>query len=377
MVQPYHFIGPESKIRTIRNDLPGKHWDFKASRKNNSTHIFVNSSASSNNNELLSQLGSDWRQCDSCDMCTRGQDKNKGVKYKYTLYPPLVLLPTNTQISPSEAAHLLAQFENCTHLAINASIKEGDRVRKPQLTPVIGNFEAFHEEEVPKREWLDEAFYATCVQNGLYQTWAPLYTMFSRGNITEKKRVLTDFAREAPIEDCTIIDLYAGIGYFTFSYAKLRPKRIYCWEINHWSVEGLVRAARQNKFPVRVVSEHDLYVPNEEDFIVVFLEDNQRCIQRLPQLNLEKLTHVNMGLLPHARDAFNVAKTVLSKSSLDPVVHIHENVRTVEINSWTTEMEALFGNCIAIERIKEYSPGVQHLCGDFGFAKSKVSEQTD
>lgn len=375
MSNVYHFIGPEDKIRTIRNDLSGWHGDLKTSKKDNHTHLFIGQSDVESSN-ILPQLGKEWSQCSSCNMCTGKITKGREIKYKYALYPPLILLPTNTQISYSDATKLLDQFENCTHVAVNSSIKEGDRVRAPQLIPIIGEFDTFHEESIPKREWLDKAFYASCVQNGIYQTWAPLYTMFSRGNITEKKRVLTDFKKEAPIEGNTIIDFYVGIGYFTFSYAKQRPKRIYCWEINHWSVEGLVRAAKQNKFQVRVVQENEAYVPHADDFIVVFLEDNQRCLQRLPQLELSTLTHVNMGLLPHARDAFNIAKEVLKISHLDPVIHIHENVRTVEINSWALEMESLFGKCITIERIKEYSPGVQHLCGDFRYAKDKA-QKTD
>ena len=38
-------------------------------------------------------------------------------------------------------------------------------------------------------------------------------------------------------------DLYAGIGYFAFSYAKAGVGKVLCWEINPWSVDGLRRGA--------------------------------------------------------------------------------------------------------------------------------------
>ena len=62
------------------------------------------------------------------------------------------------------------------------------------------------------------------------QTWAPKHTMFSRGNIKEKARVL-NLAKQPtaglepglentdPEARTMAVDLYAGIGYFTFSYA--------------------------------------------------------------------------------------------------------------------------------------------------------------
>ncbi|KAK6858721.1 S-adenosyl-L-methionine-dependent methyltransferase [Apiospora arundinis] len=80
--------------------------------------------------------------------------------------------------------------------------------------------------------------------------------MFRRGNIKEKARVLSFHEPTDPSlhhramslgELCNkwAVDMYAGIGYFVFSYAEL-GMRVLCWELNPWSVEGLRRGALAN-----------------------------------------------------------------------------------------------------------------------------------
>src|SRR5690606_6675835 len=92
--------------------------------------------------------------------------------------------------------------------------------------------------------------------------------------------------RAAPLHGKWAVDLYAGIGYFAFSYARL-GLRVLCWEVNPWSVEGLRRGAEANGFGVRVMMPPSP-PPNEEEEddslgidlttaqerIIVFLEDN-------------------------------------------------------------------------------------------------------
>jgi tRNA wybutosine-synthesizing protein 2 len=127
------------------------------------------------------------------------------------------------------------------------------------------------------------ALWVATRQNGIAQVWAPRWTMFSRGNVKEKGRLLAFHddggQQDAPplgedgVEaqrrrrrraavaaalppqtrgEAWAVDLYAGIGYFAFSYARL-GMRVLCWELNAWSVEGLRRGARANGWGVRVV----------------------------------------------------------------------------------------------------------------------------
>lgn len=347
-----HLVGPSSELRRAKVEL--EYADFKPVLRSEGAngHIYIQG--------RMTVEG--FRECEGCPdhEIDRKVKRTKKVRSHYSVYPPMILLPTGTKISREEARRLLnsEHSEECTHVAIN-SIIQTDRQRKPRIIGVLGDFgdyesSGFH---------FNDAFWCRVKQNGVWQTWAPLYTMFSRGNVTEKLRVLRDFKNQRPIKDSTVVDLYSGIGYFTLSYAMNQPRRIYCWELNPWSVEGLVRAARMNNLgPVRVVNQDERYDYNENDSIVIFNEDNQRAQQRLETLNLSEISHINMGMLPNARSAIAVAKQM---SQPGTIVHLHENVREEDIPAWTSAFAGRIGDCLHVEKIKQYSPALIHVCGDF------------
>ncbi|KAI1305488.1 S-adenosyl-L-methionine-dependent methyltransferase [Xylaria venustula] len=183
------------------------------------------------------------------------------------------------------------------------------------------------------------AFWVSTRQNGITQIWAPRWTMFSRGNVKEKARLLkfhdnpeplstptssppsttiatvqkTTTARSPNQQDSDLshrhipadqragalaVDLYSGIGYFAFCYAAL-GFRVLCWELNAWSVEGLRRGAEANGWSVKVVRPpahgsayqegedeemlQDILSGNEK--IIVFLETNARAADRIRKLD--------------------------------------------------------------------------------------------
>ena len=59
----------------------------------------------------------------------------------------------------------------------------------------------------------ENAVWATRKENGIFYSWNITKSMFSVGNITEKQRV-----GKFNCKGQTIVDLFAGIGYFTLSY---------------------------------------------------------------------------------------------------------------------------------------------------------------
>ena len=78
-----------------------------------------------------------------------------------------------------------------THIALNKPIIESDIMRRPHnLIPIIGDFgpdiSIDNKPPSPTESDFNRAFWCHVIQNGIYQTWAPKYTMFSRGNIKEK-----------------------------------------------------------------------------------------------------------------------------------------------------------------------------------------------
>ncbi|KAK4236707.1 S-adenosyl-L-methionine-dependent methyltransferase [Achaetomium macrosporum] len=269
------------------------------------------------------------------------------------------------------------------------------------------------------------ALWVSTTQNGIVQTWAPRHTMFSRGNIKEKARLLSFHSpssssssnsrhtarvrKKETLRGRWAVDLYAGIGYFAFSYARL-GMQVLCWELNAWSVEGLRRGAEANGFSVRVVTppsagegggnEVDLAevlgLGNEEgdrSQIVVFLEDNRRAAGRVREarerIGAEQLevVHVNCGFLPSSegvwRDAWEIVQT---GSGGDVWLHLHENVGVGDIEGRKEQVQALFdrwkrergdggpkeAKVEHVELVKTYAPGVWHCVFDVFITRDSV-----
>ncbi|KAJ8255134.1 hypothetical protein GJAV_G00201300 [Gymnothorax javanicus] len=124
--------------------------------------------------------------------------------------------------------------------------------------------------------------------------------MFSSGNITEKLRIATF--------DCSgeiIVDLYAGIGYFTLPYlVHARAAHVHACEWNPYALKALKRNLELNG-----VSEH----------CTVHEGDNRQ----LPLCNLAD--RVNLGLIPSSREGWPVACRLLNRVT-GGILHIHQNV---------------------------------------------------
>lgn len=185
--------------------------------------------------------------------------------------------------------------------------------------------------------------------------------MFSRGNITEKQRILT----YVDIKGAEVADLFVGIGYFAFSYLKAGAKRVWGWDLNPWSVEALRRGAEMNKWTCVVDGEGA-----EGAQIMAFNEDNKNAVARIREAGV-KIKHVNLGLLPSSERAWQAAAEILSEE--DGWIHVHGNARDSEIDAWS--MDVVYGfqkvfkgrRKFAIAgrfRVKEFGPGVGHYVLD-------------
>ncbi|EXJ84713.1 hypothetical protein A1O3_05383 [Capronia epimyces CBS 606.96] len=276
----------------------------------------------------------------------------------------------------------------------------------------------------PSRRDFEEAFWTSTSQHkGITQCWAPLYTMFSRGNVSEKARILglspsapngtqtesklqsesrstshTPYGSMArlqsqfpgltlpeigvPLSSIDVVDFYVGIGYFAFCYLARGVRRVWGWDINPWSIEGLRRGCEKNGWDCLVVrvrengelalirgtksgredrsdgenvvrevvariSQGDNAGAKPEEYgqqtavrCVAFLGDNKWSdkvmgeIQR--ELRLQGLSlnvkHANLGLLPTSRGSWENAVKVI-KGDRRRVhgrsggwLHVHENV---------------------------------------------------
>ncbi|KAJ5690299.1 hypothetical protein N7462_004691 [Penicillium macrosclerotiorum] len=364
---------------------------------------------------------------------------------RFTIYEPLVLLPANTfqsppawgafcsTLSPEQRELLYASIAKAfnrlgaTHLAVNAPIAQTNtqgqenRIRSPAgLIPLHGDFGTAisttgQEEDIaqPSPADLESAFWVRTSQNqGIVQIWAPLYTMFSRGNITEKARILDQGPSQntfmgldeqslaQPVSNTSVVDMYAGIGYFVFSYLKRGVKRVWGWELNGWSVEGLRRGCEANKWGckvVRVLNNGELSIPVEKimetltdiDRVVVFHGDNMFAadvmsrIQRIMEIEgtWSPVRHINLGLLPSSQPSWDNACRILDMKR-GGWLHVHENVDVREVEEKKTEImsglarhrmlvyqqqghsEEPIVDCCHVEHVKSYAPGVMHCVFD-------------
>ncbi|KAF6810580.1 tRNA wybutosine-synthesizing protein [Colletotrichum sojae] len=345
---------------------------------------------------------------------------------RFTAYEPMALLPSGSFDKshwPSILSHpdvsgshvrgpweaILREVSRTgasvlTHLAVNEGIPletgtDGDAgeniLRTPSGLKILhGDFGPATNPTSPSMSDFEAAFWVSTKQNGIHQTWAPRWTMFSRGNIKEKTRLL-DFhtssgddvlsqRRRRPastLKSYWAVDLYAGIGYFTFSYAKL-GMRVLCWELNPWSVEALRRGAVANGWRVKVVQGADLKLTSEEvlageEQIVVFLQDNQEAAGRIAELRASgtpvDILHVNGGLLPTSEPTWRPALDMTATGAGDCWLHLHENVGVHEIESRRGEIQRLYDTWVTdgrqatvehVELVKTYAPDVWHCVFD-------------
>ncbi len=151
-------------------------------------------------------------------------------------------------------------------------------------------------------------------ENRIVYTFDITQSMFSSGNGTEKVRV-SRLASQASAQE-VVVDLYAGVGYFTLPYLiHGRAKHVYACELNPHSVEALTRAITRNKI--------------EPGRCTVIHGDN-----RLPSVYRQFLRvadRVNMGLLPSCEEGFPPAVEALSARG--GVLHVHGTIadnKTIE-----------------------------------------------
>ncbi|KID98019.1 tRNA wybutosine-synthesizing protein 2, partial [Metarhizium majus ARSEF 297] len=344
---------------------------------------------------------------------------------RFTIYEPMALLPAASFTSASWTTELqrhngattnllweliLEELSKTgksdlqlTHLAVNEGIplqsqerKEENIIRSPSgLRILYGDFGPGAPSSIPpSNEDFEKAFWVSTKQNGIYQTWAPRWTMFSRGNVKEKARLLQFPAvpkkrkDSDQSQDTWAVDLYAGIGYFAFCYARL-GFRVLCWELNPWSVEALRRGAHLNKWSVEVIEGDKLKQSTEETMtstasVVVFSESNENARWRAESMKqegkwLRDVRHVNCGLLPTSRLTWDVSLFLTRDATIhggEAWLHLHENVGDAEIDSRKDEIQTLLREnrdeksltrAITVERVekvKTYAPGVWHCVFD-------------
>ncbi|XP_071795743.1 tRNA wybutosine-synthesizing protein 2 homolog isoform X2 [Asterias amurensis] len=215
------------------------------------------------------------------------EDLEKEIPNVWEKHGDLILLPQSSFLSTT--------WQCCNDLwNIVASVLGGQRVarkgrvnpddyRSPRVDLLLGN-----------NGWVEHK------DNGIRYTYDVRHCMFSIGNITEKIRV-AGF-------DCTgetVVDLYAGIGYFTLPY------------LVHAGA-SLVHACEWNPDAVDALKKN-LVLNNVQDRCQVHAGDNKQVCPK------GVADRVNLGLIPSSKDGWPVACAAL-KPQTGGMLHIHGNV---------------------------------------------------
>lgn len=124
----------------------------------------------------------------------------------------------------AELWEVVSEGLHVTRIAKKSRIS-GDGFRTPKVTLLCGD-----------NGWV------THVDNGIKYTFDVTKCMFSAGNITEKIRI-----GHFDCKGQTIVDLYAGIGYFVLPYLiHTKAAMVYACEWNGSAVEALKKNLRLN-----------------------------------------------------------------------------------------------------------------------------------
>ncbi|GFS41009.1 tRNA wybutosine-synthesizing protein 2 homolog [Trichonephila inaurata madagascariensis] len=208
------------------------------------------------------------------------------------------------------------------------------------------------------------------IDNKIKYTYDITKCMFSAGNISEKLRIA-----ELSCEGETVVDLYAGIGYFTLPFLiHAKASFVHACEWNPYAVEALSKNLTLNK------------VKNK---CIIYYGDNREvCPEKVAD-------RVNLGLIPSCERGWETACKALKPCG--GILHIHGNVtsnlhsapkthfdekdlsspKKVEWTVWTNNVCFRLRNIfhelystdwtvsvLNVTKIKSYAPHIDHLVAD-------------
>jgi tRNA wybutosine-synthesizing protein 2 len=171
--------------------------------------------------------------------------------------------------------------------------------------------------------------------------------MFSKGNLFERQRLINQVKR-----DEVIVDMFAGIGYFSLGLAK-NAKKVFAIEKNPVAFNYLKENIRLNR------------VNN----IYPILGDNREIAEKLR----EKADRIIMGYFPRT-DRFIPSALIMLKK--DGIIHFHNTYREDEL--WKKPLDEIEKACIKSgftfkvigkKKVKSIAPRVWHVVIDLKITK--------
>ena len=200
-------------------------------------------------------------------------------------------------------------------------------------------------------------YWITVTEQGIRQSFDLTRVMFSRGNISEKIR----FGALVQ-EDEIVLDMYAGIGYFTLpALIHGKASQVYCCEWNIDAVEAL---------------RYNLFDNNVHTRAIVMEGDCRRTILERGLYNM--FDRVSLGILPSSEGGWETAVRALRRDK-GGWLHVHGNVPRREVHQWALWLCSRLKKYVCdhedegcewitliahIENVKSFAPNVNHYVAD-------------
>ncbi|KAG8447724.1 hypothetical protein GDO86_015007 [Hymenochirus boettgeri] len=328
-------IAPGSSCQqtTIKNPVLSKRAQVQSPAQKLRKNIF----------ELLEHLGISW-----------GWDVDYDIPHSWQRHGDLVVFNEDCFKNPEWGKLGNDLWEKvASSLGAKRLAKQGhilaDGERSPTVTLLLGN-----------NGWVEH------IDNGIRYTFDISKCMFSAGNISEKQRVA--------LLSChgeVVVDLYAGIGYFTLPYlVHAGASFVHACEWNHDAVIAL---------------QKNLLINKVSDKCQIHEGDNRQLIL------FDVADRVNLGLIPTSEPGYTVACRALRKDT-GGILHIHQNVDSFKRHAktekedfggkmawmqWAEQAEMQITDLLKeihqknwhtrilrVEQIKSYAPHVDHVVMD-------------
>jgi len=175
--------------------------------------------------------------------------------------------------------------------------------------------------------------------------------MFAKGNINERVRIASQVKRNE-----VIVDMFAGIGYFTIGIAKLgRPKKIYSLEKNPISFKYLNENLKLNHIRDRVEAING---------------DNKKIVPELVEKGV-KADRIVMGYLPPPKEFLDNAMLVAKKGTIlhyEDILRVgkekEDSEKAMKLIQEAAKKKKLKAKLVSLNRVKGYGPKTEHYVLD-------------